>query len=108
VSSRSPRQHLDGQYKVPLGSNELDNKIELNGEYTWLSSLNNLPTWSVRARCADEGVLNMRVAIFVTVVAILVGFAAPTRANDRPSDPFGNRTVELNNDAPLVEMWVSL
>ena len=63
---------------------------------------------SVRARCADEGVLNMHVAIFVTVVAIVVGFSAPTRANDRPSDPFGNHAVELNNDAPLVEMWESL
>ena len=34
--------------------------------------------------CADEGVLNMHIAAFVTVVAIVVGFAAPTRANDRP------------------------
>jgi hypothetical protein len=44
----------------------------------------------------------------VTVVAIVVGFAAPTWANDRPSDPFGNHTVELNNGTPLFEMWESL
>jgi predicted transglutaminase-like cysteine proteinase len=50
----------------------------------------------------------MHVAIFVTVVAIVVGFAAPTCANDRPSDPFGNHTIELNRDAPLVEIWESL
>ena len=37
----------------------------------------------------------MHIAAFVTVVAIVVGFAAPTCANDRPSDPFGNYTVEL-------------
>jgi hypothetical protein len=47
-------------------------------------------------------------AIFVTVVAIVVGFAAPICANDRPSDPFGNQTIELNKEAPLVEMWESL
>jgi predicted transglutaminase-like cysteine proteinase len=50
----------------------------------------------------------MHVAIFVTVVAIVVGFAAPTSANDRPSDPFGNHTIELNKEAPLVEIWESL
>ena len=63
---------------------------------------------SERTRCADGGVLNMHVAIFVTVVAIVVGFAAPTCASDRPSDPFGNQTIELNKETPLVEMWESL
>ena len=63
---------------------------------------------SERTRCADRGVLNMHVAIFVTAVAIVVGFAVPTCANDRPSDPFGNHTIELNKEAPLVEMWESL
>ena len=29
---------------------------------------------SERTRCADRGVLNMHVAIFVTAVAIVVGF----------------------------------
>jgi hypothetical protein len=43
----------------------------------------------------------MHIAAFVTVVAIVVGFAAPTCANDRPSDPFGNYTVELNEEAYL-------
>ncbi len=63
---------------------------------------------SVRAGCGDEGVLIMHVAKFVAVVAIVVGFASPTSANDRPSDPFGNHTIELNNEAPLVEIWESL
>ena len=61
-----------------------------------------------QTRGADGGVLSMHVAIFVTVVAIVVGFAASTCANDRPSDPFGNHTIELNKKAPLVEMWESL
>ena len=43
----------------------------------------------------------MHVAAFVTVVAIVVGFAASTCANDRPSDPFGKHTVELNEEAYL-------
>ena len=50
----------------------------------------------------------MYAAIFGTVVAIVVGFAAPTWANDRPSDPFGNHAIELNNGIPLFEMWESL
>ncbi len=59
----------------------------------------------VRAQCAAEGVLNMHVAMLLIVVAIVIGFAAPTSANDRPSDPFGNHTVELNKEARLVEIW---
>jgi predicted transglutaminase-like cysteine proteinase len=62
----------------------------------------------VRNSWGRSGVLKMHVAIFVTVVAIVVGFAAPTSANDRPSDPFGNHTIELNKEAPLVEIWESL
>jgi len=58
--------------------------------------------------CADEGVLNMHTAAFVTLVAIVVGFAAPTRADDRPSDPFGNYTVEMNEEAYLFGVWESL
>jgi predicted transglutaminase-like cysteine proteinase len=58
--------------------------------------------------CADDGVLNMHISAFVTVIAIVVGFAAPTCANDRPSDPFGNYTVELNEEAYLFGIWESL
>src|SRR5262249_21906218 len=58
--------------------------------------------------CAVEDVLNMHIAAFVTVVAIVVGFAAPISANDRPSDPFGNHATELNKETPLFEMWESL
>ena len=63
---------------------------------------------SERTRCADGGVLNMHIAAFVTVVAIVVGFAPPTRANDRPSDPFGDYTVEMNEEAYLFGVWESL
>jgi predicted transglutaminase-like cysteine proteinase len=38
----------------------------------------------------------------------LAGCAVPSLANDRPSDPFGNHTIELNNEAPLVDVWASL
>jgi predicted transglutaminase-like cysteine proteinase len=57
---------------------------------------------------SQRGVLNLHLAIFVTAVAIMVGFAAPTCANDRPSDPFGNHTIELNEEARLFEIWESL
>ena len=36
---------------------------------------------------ADEGVLNMPMAVYVTVLAIVFGFAVPASAEDRPSDP---------------------
>jgi hypothetical protein len=44
----------------------------------------------------------MPMAVYVTVLAILFGFAVLASAEDRPSDPFGNHTIELNKDAPLV------
>jgi predicted transglutaminase-like cysteine proteinase len=50
----------------------------------------------------------MRLPISLPIVAILLGLSAPSLANDRPSDPFGNHTIELNNEAPLVETWESL
>jgi predicted transglutaminase-like cysteine proteinase len=53
----------------------------------------------------DEGVLNMPMAVYVTVLAIVFGFAMPASAEDRPSDPFGNDTIELNKEADLVSIW---
>jgi predicted transglutaminase-like cysteine proteinase len=50
----------------------------------------------------------MRLLISLPIVAILLGLSAPSLANDRPNDPFGNHTIELNNEAPLVETWESL
>jgi predicted transglutaminase-like cysteine proteinase len=47
----------------------------------------------------------MHVAVFVTVVAVVVGLSVPAPADDRPSDPFGNHTAELNKETPLVEIW---
>jgi predicted transglutaminase-like cysteine proteinase len=58
---------------------------------------------------AQKRVPKMRVAILATVVAIVVSFALPVCADDRPSDPFGNHTIEINNkEAPLVGIWESL
>jgi len=42
------------------------------------------------------------------LVPALAGCAVPTVANDRPGDPFGNHTIELNDDTPLVQVWASL
>ncbi len=50
----------------------------------------------------------MRIAILATGVAVVVGFALPASADERPSDPFGNHTIEINEEAPLVRIWESL
>ena len=50
----------------------------------------------------------MPMAVYVAVLAIVFGFAVPASADDRPSDPFGNQTIELNKEARLVEIWESL
>jgi predicted transglutaminase-like cysteine proteinase len=47
----------------------------------------------------------MHIAAFVTALAFLIGSATPIFADDRPSDPFGNHTIELNKETPLVEIW---
>ena len=49
-----------------------------------------------------------RIAIWATVVAIVVGFTLPASADERPSDPFGIHTTEINKDTPLVGIWESL
>jgi len=52
-------------------------------------------------------VANMRIAASIAVVAVTVGFLVlPAYAEEeRPSDPFGNYTTELNKDAPIVKTW---
>ena len=51
----------------------------------------------------------MRIAALIAVVAFTVGFVVLSAcAEERPSDPFGNHTTELNKDAPLVGIWESL
>ncbi len=50
---------------------------------------------------------NIRIAIIMAGFAILAGFV-PATAEDRPSDPFGDFTTELNTGAPLVKIWDSL
>jgi hypothetical protein len=47
-------------------------------------------------------------ALALTAAAILVGSVAPAASDERPPDPFGNHTTELNNDAPLAGIWVAL
>ena len=51
----------------------------------------------------------MRIATFVSVLAVSVlaaaaGLARPAMADDRPPDPFGDYTIEVN-DAPIVKTW---
>jgi predicted transglutaminase-like cysteine proteinase len=54
--------------------------------------------------CAlDCKVARMR-AVFVIIVAVVVSFAVAASADDRPSDPFGDHTIELK-EGPLVEIW---
>jgi predicted transglutaminase-like cysteine proteinase len=55
----------------------------------------------------QKAVPNRALAIFLAV-AIVVGLVLPALGDERPSDPFGNHTIELNNEAPLVEIWESL
>jgi predicted transglutaminase-like cysteine proteinase len=47
----------------------------------------------------------MHIAIFVMVFVVAAVSVAPTAADERPSDPFGNYTTELNKDAPIVKTW---
>ena len=50
---------------------------------------------------------NRALAIFLAV-AIVVGLVLPALGDERPSDPFGNHTAELNKNDPLVRTWESL
>ena len=50
----------------------------------------------------------MRVSVWMTVVAVAVGFASPNAADERPADPFGNHTIELDDEARLVATWKAL
>jgi len=47
------------------------------------------------------------VPVLAAVVAGLVGFALPASADERPPDPFGNHTIEIE-EGPLVRIWESL
>ena len=55
-----------------------------------------------------EGVLNMHIAAFIAVVAVVGGFTTPISADERPSDPFGNHTTELDNESQLFIIWKTL
>jgi predicted transglutaminase-like cysteine proteinase len=60
-------------------------------------------------RVSSTSVPKMRAAILATVVAVVVGLAVPVSADERPSDPFGNHTIEIKaNEDPLVGIWASL
>jgi hypothetical protein len=52
-------------------------------------------------RSGQKAVPDRGLAIFLAV-AIVVGLVLSASAEERPSDPFGNHTTELNKDAPLV------
>src|SRR5262249_35444462 len=55
-----------------------------------------------------SGMPKMHNLALVTVVAIVIGSAAPTPAADRPTDPFGNHTIELDKEATLFAVWEAL
>jgi predicted transglutaminase-like cysteine proteinase len=50
----------------------------------------------------------LNIALLFTAGTILVGLVPTAAADERPADPFGNHTIELNKDAPLVGIWGSL
>ena len=50
---------------------------------------------------------NRAVQVLLTA-AIMVGLTLPSAADERPADPFGNHTAELNKDAPLARTWESV
>jgi predicted transglutaminase-like cysteine proteinase len=47
----------------------------------------------------------MRIAVYMMVTAVIAGFGLPSAANERPSDPFGNHTIELGDNARLIAVW---
>ena len=55
----------------------------------------------------QKAVPNKGLAILLTL-AVVVGLVLPAGADERPSDPFGNSTTELDKDARLVGIWKSL
>ncbi len=55
-----------------------------------------------------ENAASAHIAIFVTAFAIATVLVVPTIASERPPDPFGNHTAELNSDAQIVKLWDSL
>ena len=59
-------------------------------------------TWS-----RQKAVPKRALAVFLAV-AIVVGLVLPALGDERPSDPFGNNTTELNKDEPLVTIWDSM
>jgi predicted transglutaminase-like cysteine proteinase len=58
-----------------------------------------------KPRSVCTSVLTMHIAAFATALAFLIGSPTPISADDRPSDPFGNHTIELNKETPLAEIW---
>ena len=51
---------------------------------------------------------DMKIALFVTVIAMMAKLVVPVTADDRPSDPFGSYTTELDKEAPIAMIWDSL
>jgi predicted transglutaminase-like cysteine proteinase len=61
-----------------------------------------------RALSRQKTMLNTALAVLFTAGIIFVGLVLPIAAEERPADPFGNHTTELNKDVPLAEIWVAL
>lgn len=58
-----------------------------------------------RRRHLTKGRASLLCTIFVTIFVMAVGLPAPSKADDRPSDPFGDYTTDVNKDAPIVKTW---
>jgi predicted transglutaminase-like cysteine proteinase len=55
----------------------------------------------------QKAVPKRALAVFLAV-AMVAGLVLPAVGDERPNDPFGNDTAELNKDAPVVGIWDSL
>jgi predicted transglutaminase-like cysteine proteinase len=61
-----------------------------------------------RYRCPRNRQKVVALAVLISAGAILAGLVLPAAAGQRPADPFGNHTTELNKDAPVAAIWDSL
>ena len=60
-------------------------------------------SWSIAITALAFQTKQARVSILATVAAVVVGFTLSAFADERPSDPFGNHTTEINKEPLSLE-----
>jgi predicted transglutaminase-like cysteine proteinase len=61
-----------------------------------------------RAWSSQQKAVANRALAIILAAAIVIGLVLPALGDERPSDPFGNHTAELNKNDPLVRTWETL